>query len=107
MLHAKFSDMLSEGQIEVVNSLIKNIINLNVGRFRKREELIWLGNGVFQTPDEFDGSSLLVWLEGQLISPEKINGIEITSTTTFRFKMPDRVTEKSMVTCYYTILLVP
>ena len=105
MIHVSFTDKLSVGQLTLVQNLVNNTINENVGLFRKRKDLVWLGEGAFLTPDIFEPNSLLVWLEGQLISPERLNGIQIISSNSFKFKLSSSVTETSLVTCYYNIAL--
>ena len=99
MVHVDFKDEISWQEIY-------KLLNENIGIFKQRKELAWLGDATYQTPNEFKADSLLVWLEGQLITPEAKNGIEVVSVDTFKFKIPSRIKESTLVTCYYCVNLV-
>lgn len=80
-----------------------NIVNVTDVKRVERSELIWLGNGTYQTPENFLPHTLLVFREGQQISTQGINGISILAPNQFAFKLASTITERTMVVAFYVI----
>lgn len=68
---------------------------------RERSQLVFLGDGEYQTPEEFLPESIEVWRHGIRLAKEGLNRIDVTGNDKFKFNLTGRVHSLTDVSCSY------
>lgn len=72
-------------------------------QYKDSSQLLYVGEGVYQTPDDFVAESLLVWRHGLRVSRQGLHRFEVLEANRFRFYLTGKVDVHTDVSCSYLI----